>query len=120
MDIARRTAPPKVPPVEIGEVSIKIGIARIAGGRNLCYNEYDPYKRDRKTKERTKMKAVIWIVTIVCVAMITTLCRTNGIILGAIPTAALYGGAVAVARTLSNAIDRKKAEGSAENTQDPA
>ena len=66
------------------------------------------------------MKAVIWIVTIVCVAMITTLCRTNGIILGAIPTAALYGGAVAVARTLSNAIDRKKAEGSAENTQDPA
>ena len=32
----------------------------------------------------------------------------------------LYGGAVAVARTLSNAIDRKKAEGSAENTQDPA
>lgn len=56
------------------------------------------------------MKSVIWIVTIGCLVLITTLCRMNGIILGGIPTAALYGGAFAVARTLSNAIDRKNAQ----------
>ena len=56
------------------------------------------------------MKSVIWIVAIVGVAMISTLCRANGIALGAIPTAALYGAAVAVARTLCNAIDRKNAQ----------
>ena len=46
------------------------------------------------------MKSVIWIVTIGCLVLITTLCRMNGIILGGIPTAALYGGA----------IDRKNAQ----------
>ena len=59
------------------------------------------------------MKTVIWIVTIGCLVLITTLCRVNGIVLGAIPTAALYGAAVAVARTLSNAVDRKN------SSQDP-
>ena len=54
------------------------------------------------------MKAVIWILCIAFIAVVQTVCRSSGIILGGIPTMILYGGSVYVAFTLCNAYDKRK------------
>lgn len=54
------------------------------------------------------MKVVIWIACIFLVSAITTALKANGIILGAIPTAAIYGGAVALAGFLCKLLDKKR------------
>lgn len=51
------------------------------------------------------MKILIWCVTMFLVAVIQTVLRINGVLLGAIPTALLYGGACALAKALCNALD---------------
>ncbi len=54
------------------------------------------------------MKALIWIGCIFANAIITTLFKQNGIILGAIPTVLLYLGAVYLARYLCKLCDERK------------
>lgn len=54
------------------------------------------------------MRALIWIGCIFANAIITTLFKQNGIILGAIPTVLLYLGAVYLARYLCELWDERK------------
>lgn len=56
------------------------------------------------------MKVLIWIGCIFVNAIITTLFKQNGIILGAIPTVLLYLGAVYLARYLCKLWDERKTE----------
>lgn len=56
------------------------------------------------------MKALIWFGCMFALSLITTACRTSGIILGAIPMMLLGGGAVWVARKLCKNLDEQKKE----------
>jgi hypothetical protein len=54
------------------------------------------------------MKFLIWFVTIFVTALITSVIREAGIILGAIPTVIIYGAMLWVARTLCKKYDERK------------
>ena len=61
------------------------------------------------------MRALIWIGCIFANAIITTLFKQNGIILGAIPTVLLYLGAVYLARYLCGLWDERRTTVEAHN-----
>lgn len=64
------------------------------------------------------MKVLIWIGCLFANALITTLFKENGIILGAIPTVLLYLGAVYLARTLCKLWDERNVKNNAQkNTE---
>ena len=54
------------------------------------------------------MKILIWFLCIFANALITTILRESGIILGGIPTAVLFGGTMWLARTLCKKWDEHK------------
>lgn len=54
------------------------------------------------------MKIFIWVSAFFAVVMIRLLCQWNGILLGALPSMALFGGAWWLAQTLSSAWDDRK------------
>ena len=56
------------------------------------------------------MKALIWILCAMVTAAITTICKMNGILLGGIPTALLWGAAIALAGILCQKLDEKRKE----------
>ena len=51
------------------------------------------------------MKALIWIGCMFTVVVILTAFRTNGVLLGALPTVLLYGGAMSLAGALCRGWD---------------
>ncbi len=53
------------------------------------------------------MKMVIWILCVFAAALIMTLFRAAGIVLGAIPTAIIGGGAIYLANVLCKMWDEK-------------
>ncbi len=55
------------------------------------------------------MKALIWFLCIFANALITTLLKESGIILGGIPTVLLFAGTMWLARTLCKKWDTHKA-----------
>ena len=55
------------------------------------------------------MKVLIWILCFFANALITTLIKAGGIILGVIPTALMVGGTLWLARTLCKKWDEHKA-----------
>lgn len=55
------------------------------------------------------MKVLIWILCFFANALITTLIKEGGIILGGIPTALMFGGTLWLARTLCKKWDEHKA-----------
>lgn len=61
------------------------------------------------------MKVLIWILCFFANALITTIIRGRGVILGAIPTVILYGVTIWLARTLCKKWDEYKAD----NATDP-
>lgn len=56
------------------------------------------------------MKILIWFICIFINAMITTLLKENGVLLGAIPTVALLGGTFWIAKSLCKAWDNYKSQ----------
>ena len=54
------------------------------------------------------MKVVIYIACVFVIALIQTLLRSAGILLGGIPTALLYVGMFWVARRLTKLVDKDK------------
>lgn len=54
------------------------------------------------------MKVLIWFLCLFANAMVTTLAKENGIILGAIPTVVLYALAATLAQVLCGAWDKHK------------
>ena len=56
------------------------------------------------------MRALIWFGCMFALSLITTACKTSGIILGGIPMMLLGGGAVWVARKLCKNLDEQKKE----------
>lgn len=57
------------------------------------------------------MKVLIWFLCIFANALITTLLKESGIILGAIPTMILFGAMLWLARTLCKKWDEHKGKG---------
>ena len=55
------------------------------------------------------MKVLIWVICIFVNALITTIIKGSGVILGAIPTVILYGVTIWLARTLCKKWDEHKA-----------
>lgn len=55
------------------------------------------------------MKVLIWILCFFANALVTTLIKESGVILGAIPTVILYGATFWLARTLCKKWDAHKA-----------
>lgn len=56
------------------------------------------------------MKVLIWVLCFFANALITTIIKGNGVILGAIPTVILYGVTIWLARTLCKKWDERKAD----------
>lgn len=56
------------------------------------------------------MKFLIWFLCILANALITTFFKGNGVILGAIPTTALFAGTIWLAKTLCKEWDLHKAQ----------
>lgn len=57
------------------------------------------------------MKILIWFLCLFAHAFITTLLKSNGILLGGIPTALLIGGAMWLAKTLCKKWDERAKQG---------
>ena len=57
------------------------------------------------------MKVLIWILCIFANALITTILKESGILLGAIPTMILFAGMLWVARTLCKKWDEHSGRG---------
>ena len=57
------------------------------------------------------MKVLIWILCIFANALITTILKESGILLGAIPTMILFGAMFWLARTLCKKWDEHKGRG---------
>lgn len=57
------------------------------------------------------MKVLIWILCIFANALITTILKESGILLGAIPTMILFGAMLWLARTLCKKWDEHKERG---------
>ena len=55
------------------------------------------------------MKVLIWVVCFFVNALVTTIVKESGVILGAIPTVILYGVTIWLARTLCRKWDERKA-----------
>ena len=65
------------------------------------------------------MKVLIWVLCLFANALITTIIKGSGVILGAIPTVILYGVTIWLARTLCKKWDERKADKTA-NYQEKA
>lgn len=57
------------------------------------------------------MKVLIWVLCIFANALITTILKESGILLGAIPTMILFGAMLWLARTLCKKWDEHKERG---------
>lgn len=60
------------------------------------------------------MKVLIWVLCLFANAMITTIAKENGVILGAIPTVILYALAATLAQSLCGVWDKYKQKKMAE------
>ena len=62
------------------------------------------------------MKVLIWVLCLFLNALITTIIKDNGVILGAIPTVILYGVTIWLARTLCKRWDERKTDKTPDQT----
>ena len=63
------------------------------------------------------MKVLIWIVCFFAVGVIVGLFRSQGIILGGLPTVLFYGAACVIARALSKSWDESHPKSDAESNE---